>query len=399
MPRLRARGGAALVLHVGEPGAATGWQANGLTTRRGLRVSTDKVTVLRAGVQIGKRIVGPRQPVYLVAEAGVNHNGRMDLALRLADVAADSGVDAVKFQIFRADAIAAQSAHKPQYMLQNGTPDESQRDLLAALALQPKQLHEVKRYAESLGLEFLCSPFDLPSLDALVDMGVSAIKLASTELTNYPLLRRAGRTHLPLILSTGTCALDEVADALTQVPDSPVALLHCVSSYPTAPVDANLRAIRTLADTFGTPVGFSDHTQSLGVPCLAVAAGACLLEKHFTLDPALPGPDHRFSLPPADLAEWVRRVRRTERVLGNGRKEPLACEWDVRASARKSVVAARRISPGEVITRQMLCTKRPGTGVEARHIDRLIGCHTLVAIPADTVIQWHMVQSAQTGAA
>ena len=370
-----------------------------MTRSRGLNVSTDWTAVRWPRVRIGERVIGSGQPVYLVAEAGVNHNGRMELAHRLVDAASASGVDAVKFQIFRADALAAASAHKPEYMLQTGDGAQSQRDLLAGLALEPHQIADLRAHAESLGLAFLCSPFDRVSLDALVAMGLGAIKLASTELTNYPLLRRAGHTGRPLILSTGTCTLDEVADALEQVPDSPVVLLHCVSSYPTADADANLRAIRTLSDRFGLPVGFSDHTEGLDVPCLAVAAGACLLEKHLTLDRALAGPDHRFSLAPARLAEWVQAVRRTETTLGHGRKEPMACEWDVRRSARKSVVAAGNIARGQRITPRMLCTKRPGTGIEAKHIDRLIGLRAAVGIPADTVLQWDMVEAVQTGAA
>jgi len=362
-------------------------------------VSTDWAAVNLPRVQVGRRIVGLGQRVYLVAEAGVNHNGRLELAHRLVAAAADSGVDAVKFQIFRADALAARSAHKPQYMQRAGDRSGSQRDLLAGLALQPHQFRELRRHAMSRGLDFLCSPFDAASLDALVEMGVSAVKLASTELTNYPLLQRAGTTRLPLILSTGTCALDEVADALTRVPESPVILLHCVSSYPAADTDANLRAMRTLSQAFGVPVGFSDHTEGLDVPCLAVAAGACLLEKHMTLDRTLPGPDHRFSLAPDALADWVRRVRHTERILGHGRKVVLPCEWDVRRSARKSVVALTDIASGQELTREVLGTKRPGTGVEARHIDSLVGRPALCGIPADTVLQWEMVEAAHTGAA
>jgi len=344
-----------------------------------------------APVTIADRRIGSGEPVYLIAEAGVNHNGQVDLALEMVDLAAEAGVDAVKFQIFDPAELASAAAHKPKYMEETAGPEGSQRDLLAGLALSTEAFATIQARCGERNVEFLASPFDVPSLRSLVGLGVRAIKLASTELTNEPLLCASGETGLPLLLSTGTCTLDEVKRGLASVERDRVVLLHCVSSYPTPEAEANLRAITTMAEAFGVPVGFSDHTTGLDTSCLAVAVGACVLEKHFTLRHDLPGPDHAFSMTPVELTEWVRRVRWAEQVLGDGRKEPRGCEQDVKRSARKSVVLACDVGERVELKADMLTTKRPGTGIEPRQLNDVVGRRTARAIPADTVLTWDML--------
>ncbi len=343
-----------------------------------------------ATLRIGERAVGAGAPVLVVAEAGVNHNGKLATAIRLVQAAADAGADAVKFQAFSADRLATATAPAAGYQ-----HARDQRSLLAELELSPLELAQVKAECDALGLIFLATPFGPRDVANLHGLGVSAIKIASPDVVNLPLLRVAAATRLPVILSTGASTLDEVQQAVGTLSSSgcrELVLLHCVSSYPTGQNECNLRAMDTLRQRFAVPVGFSDHTAEPDTSTFAVAAGAVVLEKHLTLSRKQHGPDHFFSLEPEAFAAYVAAARRAEAVLGHGRREPSPGELDVRRVARSSVVSAQAIPAGAKIQRDMLTVKRPAGGIEPARIDELIGKRAATAIPPDTTLRWEMVQ-------
>lgn len=353
--------------------------------------------------------------VFVIAEAGVNHNGSTELALELVDVAAAAGADAVKFQTFRADSLAARSAKKAAYQQATTGAGESQHAMLRALELSPQAHRQIVERCRQRGIRFMSSPFDIDSLQFLVDdIGVDLLKLGSGEITNGPLLLAAARSGKPLILSSGMATLGDIERALAIVawgllnadgipPESvwratriepaaqaalaaSVVLLHCTTEYP-APLEAvNLRAMATLAKAFGIATGYSDHTLGINVSIGATALGAVAIEKHFTLDRQLPGPDHRASLEPDELKRLVTAVREIEFALGQPRKQVTAAEYPNRAVARKSVVAATDIAAGEVFTTANLAIKRPGDGVDPCEIWRLLGTQSPRAYVADELI-------------
>jgi len=335
--------------------------------------------------------------VLIIAEAGVNHNGDLDLGTRLVDAAADAGADAVKFQTFRAEALVSRGAPKADYQLRTTDAAESQFEMIRRLELT-EAAHEVLiSHARSRGIAFLSTPFDLGSLDLLTRrFGLERIKLGSGELTNAPLLVAAARGAREVILSTGMGSLAEVETALAMLAfgfttpgeagPTPVALerayaspagqaalrdrvvlLHCTTDYPTAFANVNLRAMSTLARAFGVRVGYSDHTPEIHISLAAAALGAEVIEKHLTLDRDLPGPDHAASLEPGELRDLVRQVRDIEHALGDGVKRPTEPEWRIRDVARKSLVAAKPVAAGEPFTVDNLTCKRPGTGVSPVH--------------------------------
>lgn len=330
-------------------------------------------------------------PVFVIAEAGVNHNGSVDLAMRLIDVAADAHADAVKFQSFRADSLVSRDAPKAEYQKRNQPEEASQYEMLRKLELSEEAQRQLSAHAESRGIEFMSTPFDARSLDFLAEgVGVARLKIGSGEITNAPLLLRAARTGLPLILSTGMSDLDDVRAALGvlahgyTVPGEPsgetalaaafasvagkaalaakVSLLHCTSEYPAPAAEMNLRAMDTLREAFGLPVGLSDHSDGTAVAVAAAARGAAIIEKHFTLDRAMPGPDHRASLEPAQLAMMVAAIREATASLGSPVKAPTASEAGNRMIARRSLVAARDIARGERFGATDIDAKRPGGG-------------------------------------
>ncbi len=343
------------------------------SSRQGRRIA--KATA-GAAVTIGQHRVGAGEACFVIAEAGVNHNGDLDLARRLVDAAATAGVDAVKFQAFRAEGVAAPTAPKARYQFETAGGEESQLDMLRRLELEPQAYAELKRRSEGCGVVFLASAFDAASVDLLDDLDVAAYKIGSGELTNRPLLEEIGRRGRPVILSTGLADLAEVEDAIAVLRAAgadDLVVLHCVTEYP-APVEhANLRAIATMAEQLGLPVGYSDHTQGDEAALAAVALGACVLEKHFTLDRSLPGPDHRASLEPDELAALVRSVRRVEAALGDGLKRPTAEERRNASAVRRSLAAAADLPAGVVLTRGMLTALRPGTGISPARIDEVVG--------------------------
>lgn len=350
-------------------------------------------------VKIADRLVGPGQPCFIVAEAGVNHNGRPDMATRLIDAAADAGADAVKFQTFDASRLAGPAAPKAAYQLQTTDQAESQRDMLRRLQLPPETYAELQAHARRRSIMFLSTPFDEESADLLDGLGVPAFKIASGDLTNLPLLAHVARKGRLVILSTGMSRLAEVCDAVAAIRtagNSQIVLLQCVSNYPADPADANLKVMQTLREACHVPVGYSDHTLGIEVALAAAALGACMVEKHVTLDRLLLGPDHAASLEPDELRALVRSIRLVEISLGHGRKEPAASEADTAATMRRSLVAARDISEGTVLTDALLAIQRPGTGLPPAARSSLVGRVAAQDIPAGTVLTWHMVSTAPT---
>ncbi len=336
------------------------------------------------------RVLG-EGPAFLIAEAGVNHNGDVDLAHRLVDAAADAGADAVKFQTFRTDALVSEAAPKARYQRETTGGAESQRAMLARLELSREAHVALRDHAARRGLVFFSTPFDEASADLLDGLGVALLKVPSGEVTNLPLLRHLAAKRRPILLSTGMCTLEEVAtavDTLRTAGDPPLAILHCVSAYPAPAADTNLRAMDTLRARFNVPVGLSDHTLGIEIALAAVARGAAVLEKHLTLDRALPGPDHRASLEPTDFAALVRGARAIESALGDGDKRPMPSELDTRAVARRSLVAARGIRAGERLTRELVAVKRPGTGIPPGELERVLGCRATRDLAADELLDW-----------
>ena len=313
----------------------------------------------------------------IIAEAGVNHNGNLAVARRLIDVAADAGADLVKFQTFSADRLVIASAEKAEYQKAAGG-GESQHAMLRRLELT-REMHEALiEHCKSRGIEFFSTPFDRESVDLLADLGLDCFKIASGEITNLPLLRHVGRRGGRVILSTGMASLAEVRAALAALeaagtPRDRITVLHCNTEYPTPMADVNLRAMLTMRDELGVAIGYSDHTAGIEVAIAAVALGASVIEKHFTLDRNLPGPDHKASIEPAELKAMVAAIRNIEKAMGDGVKRASVSETKNMAVARKSLVAARAIRAGEPFSEDNVAVKRPGTGVSPMRWDDVIG--------------------------
>lgn len=346
-------------------------------------------------VGIGKRSVGDGETVYVIAEAGVNHDGSVETALRMVEVAAELGADAVKFQMFTASELATSTSPTANYQRAGGGP-ATQVELLRPLELSDRDFAAITDRCRSGGIDFLATPFAVADLGRLDDLAPSAIKLASTDLDNVPLQEAAAETGLPLIVSTGAADELEVAAAVGRLDRlgalDRVILLHCVSSYPTRWADANLRAIVTLRNRFDRPSGYSDHTTALETGALAVAAGACVVEKHFTLDRRSSGPDHAMSLEPNELGRYIQAIRRAETALGSGLLACSPAEVEVRMVSRRSVVARIPIEAGTVLTGSMLAAKRPGGGLEPAAIEQLIGRRLRSSLALDQRVRWDMVE-------
>lgn len=346
-------------------------------------------------VTVAGRTIGTGHPCLIIAEAGVNHNGRVEQAKRLIDVAAKSGADAVKFQTFRAERLVSPKAPKAAYQLRATDAGESQWEMLKRLELSEEAHGQLRAHCQERGILFLSTPFDELSADFLDTLGMPAFKIASSELTHWRLLEHVARKGRPMLLSTGMSDAQEVAEALRVIRhagNAPVVLLHCVSNYPADPADANLRAMRAMTEQFQVPVGYSDHTPGIEVALGAVALGACIVEKHFTLDRTLPGPDHQASLEPGELAALVRGIRVVEAAFGNGRKEPAPSERDVAQVARRSLVALRDIPAGASLTEALVGIRRPGTGLPPADWSRVIGRRAAAAISAGTPLRWEMLR-------
>lgn len=336
---------------------------------------------------------------FIIAEAGVNHNGSEELALELVNVAARCGADAVKFQTFKADKLVRKGAAKAAYQ-EAATGGGDQHSMLLRLEMsEALHLRLFERCAE-LGIEFMSTPFDSEAADFLVGLGMRRIKIPSGEITNHPFLRHLARKDRPLILSTGMATLEEIVAATAVIREerehlglsaplvSMLTILHCTSNYPAVVEDVNLRAMRTIAAEVEMPVGYSDHTLGLAVSTAAVALGATVIEKHFTLDKSLPGPDHKASLSPDELAALVGQIRAVESALGSPEKRPTAAELPVRELVRRSVTSARDLKAGRPISMDDLCLLRPGTGIPPREYETVNGRVPAHDIPAGTTLQW-----------
>lgn len=316
------------------------------------------------------------QRVFIIAEAGINHNGDIEIAKKLVDVASEAGADAVKFQSFKAEKLVSRNARKAEYQKNTTDKSESPLDMLKKLELDFENHKELINYCKKKNIIFLSSPFDLESIDLLNRLGVGIFKIPSGEINNLPYLRKIGKLKKRVILSTGMSTLDEIKDALDILRENgttDIIVLHCNTEYPTRVEDVNLRAMETIRRTFNIEVGYSDHTLGIEVPIAAVAMGAAVIEKHFTLDKNMEGPDHKASLEPNELREMVRAIRNIERALGDGIKKPSNSELKNVNIVRKSIVAKRYIKKGEILTEENLTVKRPGEGISPMKWDEVIG--------------------------
>lgn len=329
--------------------------------------------------------------VFVIAEAGVNHNGALDLALQLVDAAKASGADAVKFQTFRADDLATGSARKAAYQERTVPASESQLEMLRRLQLDADAHSRILERCKHVGIGFLSSPFDFESADLLESLGLRMYKIPSGEITNIPFLEYLARKGKPLILSTGMSTLGEVEEAVHSILGAEsvqLTLLHCVTEYP-APYDAvNLSAMHTLKQAFRLPVGYSDHTPGIEIAVAAAAMGAEVIEKHFTLNRSLPGPDHAASLEPCELKQMVQCIRNVEMAMGDGVKVPAACELPNIAVARKSIVASHSMPEGHRLSERDLTVKRPGSGLAPKLMLSVVGRTLRRDVEKDELIEW-----------
>jgi N,N'-diacetyllegionaminate synthase len=330
--------------------------------------------------------------VLIIAEAGVNHNGSLEKAKQLVLSASEAGADMVKFQTFSADRLVTISANKADYQNQTTSASESQHEMIRKLEISREMHEELIAYCGQCGIKFFSTGFDSQSINMLVKLGLDLFKVPSGEITNLPYLRHVGKYGKPVILSTGMANMGEIETALevlesSGTPRNQITVLHCNTEYPTPMEDVNLRAMLSIRDAFGVAVGYSDHTLGIEVPIAAVALGATVIEKHFTIDRTFPGPDHRASLEPDELKEMVRAIRNIEKALGDGIKRPSPSEMKNIPVARKSIVTAYPIKAGESFTNKNLTVKRPGTGISPMRLDEVIGRLALRNFEADELIE------------
>lgn len=314
-----------------------------------------------------------KNKVFIIAEAGVNHNGSFELAKQLVDKAVGAGVDCVKFQTFKAENLVNKTARKADYQIENTGANDSQLNMLKNLELTYEQFKDLKEYCDGKGIMFLSTPFDLDSADFLNDLDMQIFKVPSGEITNLPYLRKINSFKKDVILSTGMANLDEIQNALDVLKDCNVSLLHCTTEYPCPYDNVNMNAMITIKDRFNLPVGYSDHTQGIEIPIMAVSMGAEIIEKHFTLDKNMEGPDHKASLEPDELKQMVQSIRNVEKSFGDGVKEPQETEKKNIEIARKSIVAKCNIKKGEIFSEDNLTVKRPGSGISPMRWDEIIG--------------------------
>ena len=333
--------------------------------------------------------------VYVIAEIGVNHNGSFDLACKMIDRAMEVGANAAKFQIFKAENVLSPSAEKAQYQKESVDDKESQLDMVKKLQLDYDEFDQLKLYCENAGIDFICSPFDEESFNYLLGMGVNTVKIPSGEITNVPLLRLAKNSGVGVILSTGMATLGEVEGALVELgwpQKNNISLLHCNTDYPTNYCDVNLKAMQTLGAAFNLQVGYSDHTVGAEVSIAAVAMGATIIEKHFTLDNALLGPDHKASMNPQDFSYMVSSIRNIEQAIGHGLKIPSKSEVVNTDIVRKSIVARQAIEKGSVIKREDIDFKRPGSGIPSKFFEIVVGMTLNTTVKKDEVITWEKIK-------
>ena len=333
-----------------------------------------------------------KNSTFIIAEIGVNHNGSVDLAKQMIKSASICGVDAVKFQTFVSEDLVTENAKTAKYQ-ENNTNENSQLEMLKKLELSFHDFHELKRYAEECGVIFLSSPFDFKSVDLLEKLNVSLYKLGSGELTNFELIDYVLKTNKPLIISTGMASLEEIKETYNHIKNKDnLVILHCITGYPTSFEEANLNFIKTLQNELDVPIGFSDHSPGIELPIAAVALGACVVEKHFTLDKTLEGPDHKASLNPDEFKAMVSAIRNVEVAMGDGVRRFSKNEKEIKQVARKSIVLNENVKKGSVLKREMLSIKRPGTGISPKYIDDVIGKTAIDDLNINHVLKWDDIQ-------
>jgi len=328
--------------------------------------------------------------VFIIAEAGVNHNGDLKIAKKLIDAAAQAGVDAVKFQTFKTENLVTKEAPKAAYQIHAEGDSESQYSMLKKLELTQEMHQELLEYCKSKKIQFLSTPFDIDSIRYLDGLGMPIMKIPSGEITNYPYLREIAGLKKPVIMSTGMSEVEEIEAAIKVLKEGgteDITLLHCNTEYPTPLEDVNLKVLPILSKKFGIKVGYSDHTMGIEVPIAAVALGACVIEKHFTLDRNMEGPDHKASLEPEELKNMVQAIRKIERALGTEEKRPSPSEIKNRGIARKSIVAGRDIQKGEILTEENITTRRPGTGISPMRWKEVLGQRAIKDFKQDELIE------------
>jgi len=339
-------------------------------------------------IKINNKLIGVGQPVFIIAEAGVNHNGKFSMALKLVDAAKKAGADAVKFQTFNTEEVVVCNAKKESYMKTN---DKNQHQMLKRLELSASEFKKLAVYCAKKKIIFLSTPSERGNADFLEDLGVGAFKIGSGDITHIPLISHIAKKGLPIIISTGASYIHEISEAVRVIKaqgNNDIILLHCTSFYP-APYDQiNLRALMTLQRKFKVPVGYSDHTLGSEVSVGAVALGACVIEKHFTLSRKLAGPDHKASLEPLELKDLVSKIRNLEQALGSSVKQPAKVEREERTLGRRSIVANTAIKKGIGIQKTMLGIKRPGTGLVPKYLSKVIGKKARRALKKDSLIKW-----------
>ena len=340
--------------------------------------------------------------VFIIAEAGVNHNGSLEICKKLIDISVKAGADAVKFQTFKAGKLVTTNADKARYQVENTGTSESQIEMLRRLELSPNVHKDLFTYCRQKNIMFLSTPFDEESADMLDDLGMEIFKISSGEITNKPLIQHIASKKKPIILSTGMSYLGEVEKAISWIDEiwntmdqkPQLSVLHCVSSYPARIEDVNLRAIKTMEMAFGLPVGYSDHTMGIEITIVAVAMGAKVIEKHLTLDRDMEGPDHKASLEPEELEAMVTAIRNVERTMGDGIKKPTKSENGLKKTVRRSLVTAKEIKAGNTISPDDILIKRPGTGIPAEFKDKVVGMKSVNDISVDSVIKWEDLKHA-----
>jgi len=346
-------------------------------------------------MKIGSNIIDDNTLPFLIAEIGVNHNGDVGIARKLIDVAKAAGANAVKFQTFEAESLVTSSAPLANYQKKNDPDQLSQHAMLKSLELSRNEFIEIKSYCDEVGIYFISTPFDNKSADFLDEIGVAAIKISSADLTNHFLLEHVSKLNSPLIISTGMSSYSEVEDAISVViknkKKSDLALLHCVSNYPADPYDANLLCLKTLSQGFNITVGWSDHTLDSMTAISAVTLGACIFEKHITLDKTMQGPDHKASIEPDDFKDYVETIQRVKKILGDGVKRIMPSEQNTANVARRSLAASCNIMKGEIITRNMITMLRPGTGMTISSLESVVGKKAGADISVNTLFEENML--------
>lgn len=344
-------------------------------------------------------LTGRKNRCFIIAEAGVNHNGSLDLAKKLVDAAVEAGVDAVKFQTFEAENVVTKKAAMAEYQKKNTRKQESQLEMLKKLELKYDDFRILKDYCDKIGIIFLSTAHTEDAVDFLDPM-IPFFKVGSGDLTNLPILEKIARKKKPIIISSGMANLKEIEEALKtirKISKKKINLLHCTTNYPCPLREVNLKAMLLLHDKFEKrfaplEVGYSDHTEGIMVSAAAVAMGARVIEKHFTLDKNMRGPDHKASLEPKELKEMVRQIRNIELALGSGVKEPFLSEEKIKKIARKSIVANANIKKGEIIKKGMIIIKRPGTGIEPKYFAKILGKKAKKGIKKDELISWDSIK-------